>query len=350
MRCSPASLTPCSPQHPRVAHDFNTSAPIMDDLLLMSHPVYPEDFPCVTPRSMVGSATVPTISQDAVEAPHAEDFHFPVLSPGDDTVLGTSPDTSGELIGRDNNDTTTNDDDFDFDITDDGPIALTSSSCVGVPHSVSNSPAESHNSNNDKGHAIDDYHGNACSEAPPIGVSQHARKKFVTPVTPATRLLAANGDEGTTRAQKPIVRPPFPKPVRDRSSIIGLSASVVLRTCFRIGEAINQSHQASKSGQQMTIELYARVLASERTETQQYFTFCDLFHVRPPYIKGAYDAAIWKAVPLFEYDSRRLLEQGRICRCIGTIKHNGRERLMVIHNIWEATWEDIEWAEGVVCS
>lgn len=98
----------------------------------------------------------------------------------------------------------------------------------------------------------------------------------------------------------------------------------------------------------MLIELYARVLASERTEKQQHFTFCDLFHAKPPYVKGAYDAVIWKAVPLFEYDSRRLMQQGRMCRCIGTMKRNGKERFMVIHNIWEATWEDVEWVEGIV--
>jgi hypothetical protein len=90
------------------------------------------------------------------------------------------------------------------------------------------------------------------------------------------------------------------------------------------------------------------VLASERTDKEQYFTFCDLFHAHPPHVKGVYNAASWKSVQLFEYDSRRLLQQGRICRCIGTMKRDGKEWVMTVLNIWEATWEDIEWVEGIV--
>ncbi|KAF1938950.1 hypothetical protein EJ02DRAFT_353415 [Clathrospora elynae] len=157
-----------------------------------------------------------------------------------------------------------------------------------------------------------------------------------------------HGDVGSTKARKPIARRPFPNAVRDRSPIIGLSSSAFLRTCFRIGEAINQSCQASKSGKNVMIELYARVFESERTDTTQQFTFCDLFHVKPPYIKGIYGAAVWKTVQLFEYDSRRLLQQGRMCRCIGTMKREGKEWVMTVLNIWEATWEDMKWVEGIV--
>jgi hypothetical protein len=173
-----------------------------------------------------------------------------------------------------------------------------------------------------------------------------ASKKFVSPVTLTTRLIAANGDE----AHKPIVRLPFPSPVRDRSPIIGLSSSTLLRTCFRVGEAVNQSRQAVKTGNTILIELYARVLNSERDESQQWFTFCDLFHAKPPYIQAVYVAAIWKPVQLFEYDSRRLLQQGKICRCIGTMKCDGKDWVMTVLNIWEATWDDVQWVEGIVNS
>lgn len=171
-------------------------------------------------------------------------------------------------------------------------------------------------------------------------------KKFVSPVTLTSRILAATGDE----ARKPIVRSPFPTAVRDRSPLIGMSSNTVLRTCFRIGEAINQSCHVAKAGNSILIELYARILGSELDELQQRFTFCDLFHAKQPYIQATYAAAIWKSVQLFEYDSARLMQQGRICRCIGTMKRNGKDWAMTVLNIWEATWDDVQWVEGIVNS
>ncbi|KAF2825362.1 hypothetical protein CC86DRAFT_294925 [Ophiobolus disseminans] len=178
--------------------------------------------------------------------------------------------------------------------------------------------------------------------------TQRRAKKFVSPITLTTRLLAATGDIDTVEARKPIARPLFPDAVRDRSPIIGLSSSTLLRTCFRIGEVINQAHQADKTGKHITFELYARILDSERDNKTQFFTFCDLFHGKPPYLKAAYDAALWKSVQLFNYDSKRLLQQGRIGRCMGTMKREGKEWIMTVLNIWEATWDDIKWVEGIV--
>jgi hypothetical protein len=178
--------------------------------------------------------------------------------------------------------------------------------------------------------------------------TQRTSKKFVSPVTLTTRLLAATGDIDSREARKPIVRSPFPDAVRDRSPIIGLSSSTILRTCFRIGEMINQAHQASKSGNQVVFELYARILDSKRDNARQYFTLCDLFHGKPPYIKATYDAMLWRSIQLFEYDSKRLLRQGRICRCTGKMKRDGNEWVMTVLNIWEATWDDVKWVEGIV--
>jgi hypothetical protein len=169
-------------------------------------------------------------------------------------------------------------------------------------------------------------------------------KKFVSPVTSTTRILARNGD----KKYEPIARSPFPSHVDDRSPIIGLTSCTLLRTCFRVGEAINQCSWASKSGRRVTVELYARVLDSTRDDQQQHFTLCDLYHDRPPHIEAKYNAVIWKHVPLFDYDSKRLLQAGKMCRCIGTMKRDEREWKMTILNIWEAAWEDIEWAKGVV--
>ncbi|PVI02874.1 hypothetical protein DM02DRAFT_612679 [Periconia macrospinosa] len=178
-------------------------------------------------------------------------------------------------------------------------------------------------------------------EANPSGPQNHLRK-FTSPVTPKTTADCAEVD------RKPIVRFPFPPPVCNRSPIIGLSPALLLRTCFRIGEAINQASHATKNRQRVMFELYARIMDSHRDEEKQDFIFCDLFHEKPPHLRGIYSAAIWKDVDLYRYDGGRLLTKDRMCRCIGEIKRDGKEWVMTVSNIWEATWEDIEWVEGIV--
>lgn len=181
-----------------------------------------------------------------------------------------------------------------------------------------------------------------------VGSSERSSKKFVSPMTLTSRLLASTGDIGCAEARKPIARAPFPEAVRDRSPIIGLSSDTLLRTCFRVGEAINQAHHSSKHGKHAVFELYARILESSRDDTKQLFTFCDLFHGKPPYVKGLYDGGSWRSVQLFDYDSKRLLQQGRICRCMGTMKRDGKDWVLEVLSIWEATWDDIKWVEGIV--
>jgi hypothetical protein len=124
-----------------------------------------------------------------------------------------------------------------------------------------------------------------------------------------------------------------------------------LRTCFRVGEAINVGRSAARNGKTVFIELYARVLKSERSEEKQTFTFCDLFHSRKPYLEASYDAAIWKSVELHEVDSRVFLSEGvKMCRCILSTKSNGKEWVPTILNIWAAKRDDIMWVEGIVNS
>jgi hypothetical protein len=179
-------------------------------------------------------------------------------------------------------------------------------------------------------------------------------KKFISPLTRKTEALlwkeAARTSHITDR--KPIVRSVFPDAVRDRSPVIGLSSKLLLKTCFRVGEAISQAGKATKHGQDIMFELYARVLSSERNAAKQHFVFSDLFHDRPPYLKGEYEAAIWKNVELFNYDSGRFLSKARMCRCIGKIRRKEKDQtwVMEVLNIWEATWEDIDWVEGIVNS
>ena len=154
----------------------------------------------------------------------------------------------------------------------------------------------------------------------------------------------------------PFVRPSFPKSVRDRSPIVGLTNHTVLRTCFRIGEALNAAAAASRSNTEAIIELYARVLYSERRveSVSQQFQFSDLFTMsKPPYLSGTYD--LWKSSDLWEHDSKAFLGlggQGRIARVVGRIKRNdkGLGCKMTILSIWEASWEDIGWVKGIVCA
>jgi hypothetical protein len=237
------------------------------------------------------------------------------------------------------------DDDFDDNLDDADLLKLTSDliDTGGNMCSVSSPPSKLNYVP-----AIDGIPESPISTHEEMNKSKRTAKNFVSPMTLTTRLLAATGDSNCAEARKPIVRSPFPAAVRDRSPIIGLSSDTLLRTCFRIGEAINQAHQSVKSGKRIVFELYARILESERDDTKQFFTFCDLFHGKPPYIKAEYEGALWKSVQLFDYDSKRLLQQGRICRCMGTMKRDGKEWQMNVMNIWEATWEDIKWVEGIV--
>ncbi|CAI6332208.1 unnamed protein product [Periconia digitata] len=171
--------------------------------------------------------------------------------------------------------------------------------------------------------------------------------KFKSPVTPKPQQLM-DTTASPEPDRKPIVRSPFPSPVLNRSPVVGLSPGLLLRTCFRIGEAINQACHAAKNKQKVVFELYARIVSSQRDNDKQEFVFCDLFHEKLPHLRGTYSAAIWKHVDLYEYDSRRLLTEKRMCRCMGEIKRDGKEWVMIVFNIWQATWEDVEWVEGIV--
>ncbi|KAL9632598.1 MAG: hypothetical protein Q9164_005221 [Protoblastenia rupestris] len=154
---------------------------------------------------------------------------------------------------------------------------------------------------------------------------------------------------------KPIsfLRPAFPKPVLDRSPILGLTNRTVLRTCFRIGKALNAAFAATRTNTDAIIELYARVVSSSRNGYKQYFQFADLFTDKPPYLGGVY--GLWKGVGLWEQDSRVFLGEegrGKMCRVLGRVKmgERGRGREMSILCVWECGWEDVGIAKGIVCS
>ncbi|KAI9702875.1 MAG: hypothetical protein M1836_008089 [Candelina mexicana] len=154
---------------------------------------------------------------------------------------------------------------------------------------------------------------------------------------------------------KPFVRPLFPKPIRDRSPVLGLSSRILLRTCFRVGEALNAGCAAARNSQDVIVELYARVNLSYREAKgwKQHFQFSDLYHDRPPFLNGIYEG--WRGIGLWEYDSSLFLgdeAKGRMCRCMGRIKRDEKTKtwILVVLNIWAAVWDDFAFVKGIVCA
>lgn len=157
----------------------------------------------------------------------------------------------------------------------------------------------------------------------------------------------------------PFIRPPFPNPMLDRSPIQGLNSRTVLRTCFRIGEALNAATTSlhSVGAPDGVIELYCRSLSSIRhpTSLKQTFQFGDLFSsTSPPFLTGTY--MTWKGIGLWDHDSRAFLGEdgkGKMARVVGKIKklekENGLKKWeMVVMSVWEVDWEDVGVAKGIV--
>ncbi|MCJ1239109.1 hypothetical protein MMC14_007102 [Varicellaria rhodocarpa] len=154
----------------------------------------------------------------------------------------------------------------------------------------------------------------------------------------------------------PFARPAFPIAVRDRSPIVGLSRAPSLRLCFRIGEALNAGCAGARHNIDIVIELYARVTYSERDSDgiKQHFQFADLFtSERPPFLNGSY--SVWKGVELWDHDSKAFLGAkgiGKIARIVGKIKRDDKNKSwkLMILSIWKATWDDVNYAKGVICA
>ena len=152
----------------------------------------------------------------------------------------------------------------------------------------------------------------------------------------------------------PFARPPFPSLVLDRSPILGVSSSSFLRTCFRIGEALNVATQAFHTSTHPLIELYARVTYSHRVGIEQFIQFADLFRSeKSPFLNGSFVG--WKGVELWDNDSKAFLGdagKGKVARCVGRMKRDetGRAWKIMVLSIWEADWEDVGFAKGIVCS
>jgi hypothetical protein len=175
----------------------------------------------------------------------------------------------------------------------------------------------------------------------------------------------APNSEGTLEhceALPPFVRPGFPEPIQDRSPLLNITNSLILKTCFRIGEAINVGLRYARQSSTFTsdgvlIELYARVISSYRPSchagAQQDFVFADLWFEKGPRLLGEWSS--WKGSEVFEQDSKNLLTeiddgQGpKMCRAVGKMKRENKEWRFVVLSAWECGWDDIEYVRGIVC-
>lgn len=148
-----------------------------------------------------------------------------------------------------------------------------------------------------------------------------------------------------------MVRTPFPSSILDRSPLFGITSAVTLRTCFRVGEAINAGCQAVRSHKNVVLELYARVTASHREpkpKRKQVCTIRDLYHDHPTRLEGTFD--LWDQSVLWELDSRPFLAagpDGMIARMIALMKRDGLQWRLEILNIWQADWDDVEYAASI---
>lgn len=156
----------------------------------------------------------------------------------------------------------------------------------------------------------------------------------------------------SSQAAKAIVRGPFPPAILDRSSIAGASKATLLRTCFRLGEALNTGSQAVRTNSNVVLELYARVTSSWREPPpgrKQHFVFADLYHDKPPHLEGTFE--LYNQATLWDLDSQAFLgasTSGTLCRAIVRMKRNPEQKWRLeILSIWEATWEDVAFAAGI---
>ncbi|KAK6442592.1 hypothetical protein LTR95_001183 [Oleoguttula sp. CCFEE 5521] len=154
-----------------------------------------------------------------------------------------------------------------------------------------------------------------------------------------------------TSDHNPAVRTPFPAPILDRSPLFGVTNAVTLRTCFRVGEAVNAGCQAVRMNKNVILELYARVTRSHRepkSARKQVFEIHDLYHDHPPHLQGTFD--LWDQSTRWELDSRPFLSagpDGMLARMIARMKRDGTKWRLEILNIWQADWDDVEHVAGI---
>ncbi|KAF6809240.1 hypothetical protein CSOJ01_07023 [Colletotrichum sojae] len=145
----------------------------------------------------------------------------------------------------------------------------------------------------------------------------------------------------------PIVRHPFPANIRDRSVVVGLSTTVLMRTCFRVGELLNTYAKCAREKQDVVMELFARVTYScrESAARTQHFQLRDLYTDRQPFLSGVFKD--WKSGGSIDEQTKALTGHGgkdKLCRCVCKMaddKKTATGRSAQILSIRETTWDEI---------
>lgn len=179
----------------------------------------------------------------------------------------------------------------------------------------------------------------------------HAMAPLVT-VTTASPSNIQRQDIQDDDMHSPFARPRFPPPLRDRSTVTGLSSSSTLRTCFRIGEMLKEGARCAREGQDAVIELFARVTHSSRepNTTRQYFHFADAFHDRPPFANGLLQD--FRVSRLVERESHVFLgpEKDCLARCLGRLHKDSQCGRWTLHilRISKSHWEEVQWTKQIL--
>ena len=152
--------------------------------------------------------------------------------------------------------------------------------------------------------------------------------------------------------RQPIQRASFPAEVSSHSPITGLSAESFLRTCFRIGEALNVGCNAVRRNQNVLLELFARVsssrMAPEESSPRQHFELVDLFHDNPPLMNAVFELS---GKRVLDNDARDLLgadvASPSLCRCVGSMTRVDCKWVLAILSIRRVDWEEVEYVAGI---
>lgn len=150
----------------------------------------------------------------------------------------------------------------------------------------------------------------------------------------------------------PIQRAPFPDTVGSHSPITGLSADTCLRTCFRIGEALNAGCNAVRQNRNILLDLFARVSSSRfvhgKSSRQQYFQLFDLFHDKTPHVEAVYESAGKRVLDTHAGNFLGLdLSSPLICRCTGKMERRNGKWVLVLLGIRSAQWDEIDYVAGI---
>lgn len=165
--------------------------------------------------------------------------------------------------------------------------------------------------------------------------------------------LPYDGGEDGFQLLTPFQRSQFPEKVHDRSVIRGLSSEVVLRTCFRIEELLEQAAHCYNHHQEVVFELYAKVKYSNREELarKQYLVLVDLFEDKKPCLLSTLSR--WRAGDTRDQQGQAFLgvNSYKMCRCMCKAKRDSESEngwVLDILDIRETDWDGIRFAKMVM--